>query len=129
MSLKSVCMKNMVQVIKNLPPQLQEELLGKSKTQMEQEIEQRKTKKLNDEIQYYSYMIEEMVRCSITKSKPVISYNHVSDKIRRMCAETVENIENIIEPVIMDFEMKLQKRTWETDDSDTSNDYFDYDSY
>jgi hypothetical protein len=51
MSLKSICQQQLVDLIKNLPPLLKEELIGESLIKIKEEYEEKAHKKIIDKLQ------------------------------------------------------------------------------
>ena len=67
MSLKSMCVENMVSIIKNLPPTLREEVIGESIEQIKKEAEKTARRKIKKEVkeQMRLEIIKEMHRSAV----------------------------------------------------------------
>jgi predicted nucleic acid-binding protein len=61
MNLKSLCVEELVNSIKNLPPQLRDQIIDKTTTSIEQEAEEKATKKIMNEINRSAVIIVEDV--------------------------------------------------------------------
>jgi hypothetical protein len=102
MSLKEICINNIVTMVKNLPPLLKEDVIGKSK----KEIESNERIKVIEEIKYYlPYIIENMVSERINEIEGIKKkrnvYPHMSQDIVNICEDTTDNVIRLIENKVM----------------------------
>ena len=116
MSLKEICSNNLINMIKNLPPVLKEELLGKS----QKEIESEERLKVIKEMTYYlPCIIENMVseRIKEIDGNNYKEYPEMSQDIFNICEETTTNIMRLIENKVMNNTMDNYRMINDSDDS------------
>jgi len=69
MDLKAICMKNIVELIKNLPPLLKEEVIGKSLKSINEEAEIKAKKSLMKQLRRDAAIVVEDVTNKIVESR------------------------------------------------------------
>lgn len=69
MDLKTICMKNMVEVIKNLPPLLREEVIGESLKSIKEEAEKKAKESLMYQIRRDAEIVVEDVTEKLVQSQ------------------------------------------------------------
>jgi len=125
MTLKEICLNNLVKMIKNLPPLLQEEVIGKSKKDIESDA---RLKVINDIKHNLPYIVEDMVSDKIKEIEGIYmkrknAYPNTSQDILIICENTTNNVIRLIENKVMNNVMHTADIYSRDTDTDTDIDY------
>lgn len=120
MTLKEICLNNLIIMINNLPPVLKDEVIGKSKKDMESEARL----KVIQEMKYYlPYIIENMVSERIKEIEGINLtrnvYPQMSQDIINICEDTSENVTRLIENKVMNNAMHTNQYMYQSDSDDS----------